>query len=246
MNSQTLIFVHLPKTGGTTITDILLKVYDATFYLGPGANFENSLSTFFSLEIEKRLELQLVYGHHSYFLKNHFINPILLTFLREPLDLFCSLYHYIRRTPNHPHFTALKAMKSIQEFIPYSSMTGLNNIQTRFLLNSELHLTNSEYRIQDFSDTELNKKYLAKAKDNLSEFNYVFFQHQIFQALNILKDKLNWNFIPEFRNLNVTENRPKIDSLEIEIKNRIKEINKLDIDLYNFAKSKEENNSANV
>src|SRR5262245_40986893 len=93
-----LIFLHLPRTGGTTIITVLEPV------LRPAINIEaaDDLQVLLELSNSKRCKLRFAYGHMPYGLHalvnvtcNYFV------FLRDPVDRVLSSYHYIRQTPEH-------------------------------------------------------------------------------------------------------------------------------------------------
>src|SRR5258707_12142099 len=97
---RTLIFVHIPKTAGTTLAIILRKLY-STDRTGSGYAVKPH-DLYSRLSAAERQSHDLVLGHLAYGLHQHVLRPYAYVgFVREPADRLMSLYYYIVRTPDN-------------------------------------------------------------------------------------------------------------------------------------------------
>lgn len=109
---KTIIFVHIPRTGGTSLVKALKSHFnkDEVFsiskistmlhgekwaeipYLERQANIE---AYFRDLSAKKRKSYKLIIGHMNYGWHQYLDNHSYITFLRNPIDRVLSLYRYI-------------------------------------------------------------------------------------------------------------------------------------------------------
>src|SRR5262252_5423022 len=97
------IFLHIPKTGGTTLQDILRSSYPrdqvCTF---KDPNRESEIENFKRLRPKKRERYRLIQGHLSFGFHRHLPgNSIYVTLLREPIARVLSFYYYAKSQPDH-------------------------------------------------------------------------------------------------------------------------------------------------
>src|SRR5690554_3093712 len=101
---QNLIFLHLPKNGGSTLHGILNRLYpkDRTFNIKVIDNTKLNISEFKELPIEDRAQIKLLKGHMTFGLHEYLVGPSkYITFLRKPEDRITSFYHYAKSRPQH-------------------------------------------------------------------------------------------------------------------------------------------------
>lgn len=231
--NSTLVFVHIPKTAGTTLLHIINKKYK-NIYQTDGLNPKYSREEFEGFSIEKQNEFEAIIGHLTLSLSRNIENPIFLTYLRNPVDHFISLFHYIKRAESNRFHESVKNMDDILEFINYTKEIGEDNLQTRHLSGDTNHLTDT--LIKPKSMSIVGDELLDRAKNNLKRFDYVFHTHQFNKSLIILKNDLNWKDLPFYLMKNRTTNRPKVSSVDVSIRDKISELNKYDVELYEFSK----------
>lgn len=112
-----LCFLHLPRTGGTTINQMLKYAF------GDRAVFHADLLEKFGGETRLAAALArhwpidpaalLISGHYgcAHPLVRHATRPVTMAaVLRHPVERIISLYDYIRGTPHHPENAALSAL----------------------------------------------------------------------------------------------------------------------------------------
>ena len=131
---NTIIFNHIPRTGGTTFRVILNKVYGEkhVFFIN-SRDIAGSLATFRAMSREERNNYRVISGHGAENFAAFLENPLRVTILREPVSLFISQYYYLRKSPNSNFLAEVSALTSMDDYIDYAIKNGQDNMMTRFL-----------------------------------------------------------------------------------------------------------------
>lgn len=227
-NGNTLIFVHNPKTAGTTFISIADKNYPPSeIFTVSGLHINESIAAFKSLTEEKRNSFSLIIGHETIGLHKYLATNVrYVTYLRDPVEHFISLFFYIQRAVAHGHHKSVAKMKSINEFFDFAVKNKMDNMQTRNLADPQ--------GVQP----DVIEDLFALGKQHVEELiDYVFLSEEFDSSLVFFKKKLGWKRIAGLSQ-NVTANRPSIDTLDQETIERIKSVNKYDILLYEIARRK--------
>ena len=124
-----LCFLHLPRTGGTTINRMLKYTFgDRAFFhadLVAEHGGEVGLATVLANDNGIYSRAMLVTGHYgvAHPLLKFAPRPVAIAaIIRQPLERIVSLYDYIRGTPDHPEHAALslltlnQALDAVPEF----------------------------------------------------------------------------------------------------------------------------------
>lgn len=216
-----VIFMHLPKCGGTTFHRILERMYpsDDIFNIHNGID-KNLLS----LAQKKRDEIKLLKGHMLFGLHEHFSGRSnYITFLRKPEERIVSYYYYVIRKPNHRLYSkVVNSGMGLYDFVATINQGDVNNGQIRMI--SGIH------------DTESNM--LEKAISNIEKhFSFVGTLEDFDESLIILSKIYHWS-LPYYRVNNKTRHRRKIDLIDDRTIEAINRFNNGDNELYKIVKSK--------
>ena len=118
-----LIFLHLPKTGGSSLREFLKAKCGHENYYGiywneaAGLRERDYINKFIALPQEERDHFDLIVGHFGYGLHRFLSRPcVYVTLLRNPLERFCSFYLQLLR--HHPRSRELVARNfSVEEYL---------------------------------------------------------------------------------------------------------------------------------
>ena len=215
MSERTLVFVHIPKTAGQTLLQVLRRQYepDATYATkGPGPNVMDELA---ALPEAFRAQLLFVYGHMP-FGAHRFLPPetTYLAFLRDPMDRAVS------------HYDLLSDSKEVG-----GQPVELDNGQTALLAGTPIRDR------ADFFDPEL----LEQAKRNVEgHFALVGLAELFDESLLLAKEVLGWQRGVHYRSVNVSPDAPSRSRAPVPVETRrlIVERNRLDAELHRFARER--------
>lgn len=227
-----LIFLHIPKTAGSTFHDILARntAPEKTYTLD-GLQPEASVAEFKELTAAGRSSYDLVKGHMLFGLHRHVPEPCTyITFLREPVERVVSYYYYVRRFQDHYlHRQVADSRMTLQQFVDSGLTTEVCDFQVKLLAGSEPALHSKQY----------DESLLTMARSNIENyFSAVGLVEYFDQSLLLMKQRLAWQFTPYYERMNVTANRAKIDTIDENIIKFIRNRNVLDCALYDWALSR--------
>jgi Sulfotransferase family len=223
---QLLLFLHIPKAGGTTLNGIINQQYPKAkaFHL----NGINNRSQLAQLSLRQRQSLKIIRGHFAFGLHRFLSAPsTYFTFLRDPVKRVISHYQYVRRSPSVPGHAEALTM-SLADY----ALAKKGNLQTRMLYGlTEQH-------------SSCESDMIAIAKQHLDTYFPVVGLVECFDAsLILLQLTFNWK-TPVYIQQNVTV-QAKQSSLSIEdhkISSEtlalIQEKNTMDLALYQYAQDR--------
>jgi len=217
MTDQTLIFLHLPKCGGTTLNRIIEWEYNPLriFSVDP-IFFRWSYRKLGRWSPEKLAQMQVFKGHMPFGLHQRLPQPsTYITFLRDPIERSISAYYFARNYRLHPLHQKVKRM-TLDEYVCW---TPNHNVQTKLLAGL------------DFA-ADCSEETLSLAKENLARhFALAGLTERFDECLAILKMQFGWN-IAQYANFNVTPSRPNKDRVSGASQALIAERNCFDVALY--------------
>jgi len=224
--SEALIFLHIPKTGGSTLSKILEHHYPRA----QTVRLDGSKSARFkTLPVEQRERYRLIQGHLHFGL-HRFIPraSTYITFLRRPVERVLSFYHYARSTPDHYLYPLLASERL--------------DLKTVFARELTLELCNEQTRLlagEEWEDPQrvVTRAALERAQANLrSHFRVVGLLEEFDASLLLLRRAFDWPLLFYVKE-NVTTEKPDDTSLNVETRRLIEEANSLDLELYEYARN---------
>ena len=225
---EIILFVHIDKTAGQTLTGIIDNQYQflEVRKLKPPLTIESILSEIpkdkaskigcYYNHLEDYLEhlpsgdetISCIYGHIYFGAHRCLSKPFTyITLLRDPIDRVISHYYYLL-AKNH-----FKTNTSFEDFI---QMDLNRNVQTQYISGN-------------------TKPDLQKAKEHLDTyFSIVGITERFNESLFLMMKQFGWQQV-NYSKRNVTSRRPFKDQLAPDLIDLIKKNNELDIELYKYA-----------
>lgn len=207
---ELLLFLHVPKAGGSTLKTILDREYSGrpTWSVNWPAGEDVAA-------LEDRASIELIEGHFGFGLHRQFPQEATyITLVRDPVARVVSHFDYVRREPAHPlHRQVVEENLSLEDYVTAGLSDELENGQVRLLSEQGL---------------------LDEAKRNLVEFFPVVGVTERFdESLLLFRNALGWRRRPLYARINATgpRDRSPVDPATREL---ILTRNSLDADLYAF------------
>jgi hypothetical protein len=222
MNREALIFLHIPKTAGTTLNRIIECQYSpfAIFTIDP-YRIRATTERFKRLSEARRRRLQVVRGHLSYGI-HEFLpqGATYVTMLRDPVARAVSAYYFVLRRPLNPMHRKLKREKlSLEDCVRL--FPERQNLQCRFIAGVK-------------EDARNDSRLLETAKENLTKsFSVVGISERFQESAMLMAKTFDWEILA-YDNYKVAKARPQIGS---NLVGMIRDHNRLDVELYEFGRS---------
>jgi len=214
MEKKLIIFMHIPKTGGTTLNKIFKRSYTEN-EIYDHVPLEAMSKHFSQLKEDDKKGIKAISGHHFYGIHDLFSKPYTyFTMMRNPIERVISLYYFLKTYPGY--YEENMRNMSFEEYIDWDPQARNGQIHQICGQNSQLSL--------------------EKAKENLKVFEVVGITEMFNESLLLLKNKFKWANI-EYVKENVTKSRPRIGEVSTEIIKKIEKNNELDIELFEYIKS---------
>ena len=223
------IFVHVPKTAGSTLDQVLNREANGRVYWLSGGARE-AMARLARMPSQDALRYVLYAGHLPWGLHKVIPAPCqYLTMLRNPVDRLVSHYFHVLDEPGHHSYEQIvTGQMSLLDFVTSDISIELDNLQTRFVAGLEAS-----------DSTPINccsQSLLHRALENIEQtFAAVGVQELFDESLVLFSDYLCWNHQPLYSAKRVNTARPHGRSIPQEVSNAILYRNQFDQRLHQWA-----------
>jgi len=220
----TLLFMHIPKTAGTTLRATMIKNYKrseiAYIYPDPPGFPVRNLR---DLPLSQRAQFRLVVGHFQYGMHNEVTNDYwYFTIVRNPVARVWSQYQFLVEFKD-PLIVRNGNVKSLQEVLEGRVTANVDNLMVRCFAG---------VNETKFPPGSIDGEVYELAKHNLENaFVYVGQQERLGEAYAFLQEKLGWSWSlpPETINRGSYASREQMDEVKAGL---IRRFNSWDVKLY--------------
>jgi hypothetical protein len=221
-NGDCVFFLHIPKTAGTTAYFYIAdQFHSEVVFIVPDENYQSHFEDIYPDQLSNFhfFRQHATYDHFRYLPRK----PVMITFLRNPVDRVYSFYKHVRRVKHHPlHQRVLSDHIDLVEFMNLTPIES-TNFQT-------CALTGYRFANQCKDPGML----LEVAKMRLHEMDFFGIQESFEESMSLLSHHFHWELkkYASYFVAPVSDRKLKLDAREIEA---VRERNKLDFELYQYA-----------
>jgi hypothetical protein len=219
------IFLHIPKTGGMTLYQVLEQNFPAESIWKVPARGEDE---FRSLPEERRRRFRCIMGHAWFGIHDSIPNPFFyITMLRDPVErLISQYYHAMRDEGTELHRMIMERKLTLEEFLQ-SGLDIFYNQQTRLIAGRKgVKMARRKTRQAPPHIRFQHPVLLEEAKQNMRKFfRFVGLVEKYDESLLVLKKEIGLDRIYYFRE-NVT--RRIKEQIPSSLRDEILNINRLD------------------
>ncbi len=220
--TETVIFLHVPKTAGTTLNRLIeweypiLQMYSVDPVLSKWSRQHLK-----KLSRRRLSQLRMFKGHLVFGVHELLPQPAsYITVLRDPVDRVLSAFFFMRNYKLHPLYWKFRRENwTLEDFVDRSLRT---NIQTKILAGAEYELPCTPHIFD-------------QAIQNIERhFTVVGLSERFEESLALMKLRYGWK-LQSYSSFNVTRSRPRKRDLPQATLDLIAEKNSFDVALYTYA-----------
>jgi len=227
------VFIHIPKTGGTTLVDIMAhQIYFNKFQrLNPTRtthpkDFLNKVEDLLEDVIVSKHKIQVVGGHFGYQAHPKLNNPNkYFTILRDPVERVISEYFFMKYKGMYYQDLIESQQLSLKDYVLHPEIFYLNNFQTRLISGEKLQ-----------KGEEVTEDIFQIAVKNLKKFEVFGLTEEMTSTLALFYLTLDWERLPYYIMSNSNDHKPKRESISTEEIKAIEQREKYDLLLYEEAR----------
>lgn len=215
-------FVHIPKTGGTSLETLFNKNYDREEILMAYGPHDGPVEQYQSLPESRKQKLKVVTGHYTIGQSLTSLPPDTkhITIMRHPVDRLLSSYYMYYHHKNHPEGIRIRANNiTLAQFADPAYGFGVDNVQTKYLCGLPPHMLCTPQHLELALNILTNKIAVCGILEHFKET--VFLCSKLF----------GWKDI-EFTHVGYNSKRPKREALSPDDRAVVLRHNLYDMELY--------------
>lgn len=221
MIPETIVYLHIPKTGGRSLQNILLRSFSEDEIIVDGHERMDEIAAW---PEDRKRKIRYFQGHFIFGAHRLLPQPSrYITTLREPVDRVISHYYFIKRCTAHPlNEIVNKGEIDLEGYVTSGVCDEVSNDQTRMIAGVS--------REASVSADDM----FRMARDNIeNQFILAGLVERFDETLLLLKRQLGLRHI-FYGVRNQTIGRPLRDNVPGKIQDQIRERNTADIQLYEY------------
>ena len=222
--AEAVIFLHVPKTAGTTLNRLIEWEYDLfEMYSIDPVFFKWSAAHLRELSPQRLRKIHVFKGHMLFGLHEILPQPATyITVLRDPIERVLSAFYFMRSYKFHPLYWKFKRENwTLEDFVRRSPRT---NVQCKIVAGAAY---------EDPCTPEI----FEQAKHNLGQhFSVIGLSERFEESLALMKLRFGWK-LKSYTSFNVTRPRPKKGDLAPSTFDLINEKNSFDMMFYDYSAS---------
>jgi hypothetical protein len=216
------VFLHIPKTGGTSLHRALRLVYiGEKIYTSPP---EIRNPEVIAEKVRMKSKVRLIRGHVDYGIHHYVSEPCrYFTVLRNPIKRIVSLFYDVKHWRNDTEVASMQ----LGEYIESNHPSYVQNDQVKRLAGA------------GGQDCQADDELLELAKNNLSQYITAFgLTERYDESVIVLRRLLGWSRYPLYIRGKTNNHRPPLSAIDSGILKAIHHQNQMDMSLYQFARDR--------
>lgn len=240
------VILHIPKTAGTSLHVVLIELFK-----------KKNVSPLFGApklsksQARKLGKNRMVCGHISWAdVIEYYSDRKTITFLREPIDRCVSWYYYVksRNLENVIPLNDIKYVNAPAEAISLAKHLDIDDFFQHEHPHIIQNINNRQvWQIGDHADIENRSvpesEILDKALLNMDKIDFVGFSESFTQDISLMCVEFGLGEINKVPFVNRSNNRLSVKELTPQTRNKLAELNELDLVFYEKARNKSKLNS---
>lgn len=224
MTAPVLLYVHVPKCGGQTLSSMMGLNFPRSRVLRPQSLDKGLEAEMATIDPSDLARADLIWGHYHYGLHRWLDRPYrYATMVRDPIARVESLYNYARRVPEHPlHRWIADEGITLEQYVERDvDHNQLDNGLVRQLVG--------------MTDGEVGRAELEQAMRNLDEFTVVGLTERFDESFVLFRRRLGLR-MPFYVTRNVSHPEPGAVRMTDRVRAMLVERNALDLELVAHAR----------
>lgn len=206
MQHETLIFLHIPKTAGTTLRQVVGRQFVGQPQYLIGSGEERDFTAFLALPEDERARLRYVGGHVSYGVHRFIPNPArYITMLRDPREHLISYYYYFREDTTSKTYDLVRG-RTFEEFLQIPRM---QSIQLDLIVGlDDVPNAAGGWGMRRNRSLPVEERLRIAERHLREHFTAVGLVERFDESMLLLRQRLGWKNV-YYARLRETQSRPK-------------------------------------